>query len=487
VPTLRDTIRQRLADETGRLTKEAPYTVALASPSPYRTAMSSLGLQRIYRAIMESHGLACERAFLPDQDHRDDIPRTYESLRPLASFPVVAVSVAYELELAGLVSLLDASRIPVHRDKRSETDPIIVAGGPLTFSNAEPLAAMVDAIVLGEAETVVIDVLRTLESTTDRHRTAQLEALGKIPHVFVPALHTTLPPLAVVDNALLPAWAPIRTPHTEFANMFLIEAERGCSRGCAYCVMRRSTNGGMRLVAKEKLLGLVPDDARKVGLVGAAVSDHPEIVAIVSALADRGVDVGLSSLRPDRMTDPFVEALRRAGTRSLTTAMDGTSERMRQRLERRTQAKHLIKAAELARQHGMDRLKLYVMVGVPGETHEDIDECIAFASELSRLLPVALGIAPFCAKRNTPLHGEPYAGIDVVEDRLDRLRRGLRGRVDVRATSARWAWVEWVLAQGGTAEGQAVIDAVRAGGTFAAYKRAFAARPPSSDRPVTTP
>jgi radical SAM superfamily enzyme YgiQ (UPF0313 family) len=113
------------------------------------------------------------------------------------------------------------------------------------------------------------------------------------------------------------------------------------------------------------------------------------------------------------------------------------------------------------------------MIGLPGETDDDIDECARFTTELSKIVPVALGIAPFCAKRNTPLDGQPFAGIAVVEQRLERLRRGLRGRADVRSTSAKWAWVEYVLAQGGPAEGLAVLDAMRDGGNFAAYKRAF--------------
>jgi radical SAM superfamily enzyme YgiQ (UPF0313 family) len=185
--------------------------------------------------------------------------------------------------------------------------------------------------------------------------------------------------------------------------------------------------------------------------------------------------VGLSSLRPDRLAahEDFVAALARVGYRTLTTAMDGTSERVRESLERRARPKHLLRCAELAKKHGMKRLKAYLMIGTPGETDADVDECIAFTAELSRIVPVALGIAPFCAKRNTPLYGEPFAGIDVVDARLARLRRGLKGRADVRATSARWAWVEYVLAQGGEKEGLAVIDAVDQGGAFRAYVRAF--------------
>jgi radical SAM superfamily enzyme YgiQ (UPF0313 family) len=121
----------------------------------------------------------------------------------------------------------------------------------------------------------------------------------------------------------------------------------------------------------------------------------------------------------------------------------------------------------------MKRLKLYLMIGLPTETDADIDECAEFVSRLSERIPVSLGIAPFCAKRNTPLDGAPFAGVAVVDRRLDRLRRGLRGRAEIRATSARWAWVEYVLAQGGAAEGRAVRDVALAGGSFAAYKSAF--------------
>ncbi len=480
--TLRERIRRRLADETGRIAKQAPFTVALCYPSPYRVGMSSLGYQRIYRSLMEADELACERAFLDDECESDaarppEHPVTYESMRPIEELPVLAFSVAYELEIAGVVRMLQAAGIPALRRDRDDRHPLVVAGGPLTFSNPAPLGGIVDAIVVGEADVRGVEVVRAIQRTQGRPRGEQLDALARVPHVFVPTHHSALPPVGAEDDAVLPAHSAIRTPHTELSGMFLIETERGCSRGCTYCVMRRSTNGGMRIVPEDVVLGTIPRDARRVGLVGAAVSDHPRIVSIVNALADRGCEVGLSSLRPDRLakSEDFVAALARVGYRTLTTAMDGTSERVRDTLDRRARPKHLVRCAELAKKHGMDRLKLYLMIGTPGETDADVDECVAFATELSRIVPLALGIAPFCAKRNTPLDGAPFAGIGVVDARLDRLRRGLKGRADVRATSARWAWAEYVLAQGGEAEGLAVVEAVNAGGSFRAYERAFSA------------
>ncbi len=471
-------MRLRLSDEVGRIDKDAPTKVALVYPSPYAAGMSSLGFQRIYRLVQELEGFSGERAFLDDDAEQDlrkqERAMTYESFRGIDSFSIIATSVAYEGEIAGLVRILDASGIPARREERNESHPFILAGGPLTFSNPLPLSPIVDAIIIGEAEEITPIVLRILES--DHSKEKKLEELMLVPHVFVPALMgSALPDVAKVDDALLPAWAPIRTKHAVLSDMFLVETERGCSRGCTYCVMRRSTNGGMRIVDKEHLLSIIPEDAKRVGLVGAAVSDHPKIVEIVNHFADRGVEVGLSSLRPDRMTDAFVSALKRTGYRTLTTAMDGPSERMRELLNRKARIRHLIKCAELAREHKMDRLKLYLMIGLPNETDADIDECIAFSAELSKIVPLSLGIAPFCSKRNTPLDGMPFAGIDIVTDRLARLKKGLRGRVDVRSTSAKWAWVEYVLAQGGPKEGEAAIVAAREGGKFADYKRAFAA------------
>src|SRR5512143_838018 len=136
--------------------------------------MSSLGYQRIYRAIMEAPGMACERVFLDDDAERDltaqKRPLTYESLRPLEELPVVAFSVAYEIELAGLVRMLDAANVPALRDERSDRHPFVLAGGPLTFSNPLPLAAFADAIVMGEAEAITPRVVETIAGASSRAR-----------------------------------------------------------------------------------------------------------------------------------------------------------------------------------------------------------------------------------------------------------------------------------------------------------------------------
>jgi radical SAM superfamily enzyme YgiQ (UPF0313 family) len=242
--------------------------------------------------------------------------------------------------------------------------------------------------------------------------------------------------------------------------------------------MRRSTNGGMRLVEPARVKSLIPDAARRVGLVGAAVTDHPGLPEILHGLVGAGREVGISSLRADRLTDEIVGLLKRGGYRTLTTAADGASERMRTAIARKTKERHLLRAAELCRTHQLKQLKLYMMVGLPGETMDDIDELVRFGLELAAVAPrLALGIAPFVAKKNTPLDGAPFESIDVIDAKLSRLRAGVRGRVTIRPTSPKWAFIEYRLAQGGFAAGHAAAAATRAGGRYSDWRSALAEVP----------
>ncbi|MCY1043982.1 radical SAM protein [Corallococcus sp. bb12-1] len=466
-----------LADEEGTLRKEAPYRVALCYPSPYHVGMSSLGYQAIYREIHEHAGATAERVFLPDDVETYKRTRTplftWESQAPVSGFAMLAFSVAYELELTGLFTMLELSGLPVLAAERTARHPLVVAGGPLTFSNPDPLEPFVDVLVQGEAEDL-IHVL--LEAAASMEREALLEHLSRIPGFRVPGRGGARYHVAKATDARLPARTQIITSHTELRSMFLIEPERGCSRGCHYCVMRRTTNGGMRTVPPERILSLIPAHAKRVGLVGAAVTDHPRIVELLRTLVDSGREVGVSSLRADRLTQELVDQLRRGGATNLTVAADGASQKMRDLVDRKHSEEQIVRAARFARTAGMKQLKVYNVVGLPHEGDADIDELIRFTTELSRILPVALGVAPFVAKRNTPLDGAPFAGLREVENKLERLRKGLRGRAEVRPTSARWAWVEYMLAQCGPEAGLAAMDAWRAGGSFAAWKRAFQER-----------
>src|SRR4051812_26298356 len=271
--------------------------------------MSSLGFQTIYRELNALPDVAAERAFLPDDVRAARAAReplcTYESARPGGDFEVMAFSLAYELELGGLVDCLDLAGVPALAADRaaapSRRHPLVVVGGPLTFSNPVPAGPYADVIVMGEAEDLVAVLVDAVRGGGDR--AAMLADLAARPGFYVPSLHgETPPPVMAAANFRLPAYSQIRTPHTELSYMFLIEPERGCHRGCTYCVMRRSTNGGMRLVEPARVKALIPDEARRVGLVGAAVAGPPRPPESPRLLAASGRAGGNSSLpapRPD--------------------------------------------------------------------------------------------------------------------------------------------------------------------------------------------
>lgn len=447
-----------------------PDRVALVHPTPYRAAMASLGYQWVLQ-LLRGAGLAAERVFLPE-DGRP--PRSLESHTPLSRFPLIAVSIAWELELADLLRMLEASGIPPLAADRSGRDPVVLVGGPLTFSNPTTLAPFVDAFLLGEADHTAAPAARAFFDA-DSHA-AWLQAVADLPGGWVPTLQATPPLPARAPDTLLPARSAWLTPDSALPDMFLVEGERGCHRSCAFCVMRRGgPAGGMRTVAPAVVTGLVPAEARRVGLVGAAISDHPGLAGLLEELLDRGLGVGISSLRADRVArvPRLAELLRRGGLRTLTVALDAASARLRDSLSKGIDEAHLRRSAELVREHGYERLKVYMILGVPGETDADVDELVGFALDLARTCRVTLGVSPFVAKRHTPLDGAPFAGIKTVDRRVKRLRRGLKGRVELRDVSARWAWVEHRLSQGGPAEGLAVLEAVRAGGRFAAWRKAL--------------
>lgn len=479
-----DLIRSRLEVERGTLLGHGRRAVALVYPSPYSVGMSSLGFQQVYRLLNALPDTVAERAFLPDSDDDGRGPLlTYESGRPAANFGVLAYSLAYELELPGLFATLERAGVPVLREERHARHPWVVVGGPLTFVNPAPLAPFADVVVLGEVEPGLAALVDGLFAGDER--AVALRRLAELPGLFVPSVMAEVPPgLARAAREALPAVAAITTPHASLADMFLVEAERGCARACAFCVMRRQSgvgvDGGMRIVPAAQVLASIAPGARRVGLVGAAVSDHPELEAIVRALVERGCEVGLSSLRAERVSPGLLTELVRGGMRTLTIAADGASERLRDTLSKGVHEADLLAAASLAGELGLPQLKNYVMLGVPGESDADLDELVACSAEMAKRAggrtKIVLGISPFVPKPRTPLCDAPFAGIRTVATRVATVRDALGAKVDVRAVSSRWAWVEYELARGDAATGLAALRAHREGGSFAAWKKALGRR-----------
>ena len=468
---LRERIAQRRARERGAIHKDAPIRVTLGYPNAYKVGMASLGFQVAYKLMNAEPDVVAERVFL------EELPGeliTYESGRRAADAQIFAVSIAYELDLTNLIRLLLRSRIEPLRERRDEADPLVLVGGPLTSSNPWPLAPFADVILIGDGEETIpalFEAYRRAES-----KRAFLDLIEGLPGVFLPDRMAREPHFATARPETLPAAAQFVTPDAEFPNTFLIEVERGCPRPCTFC-LARVMYGPTRNVPLDRVLAAIPEDVPKVGLIGAALTDYPWIKELSRALVERGQAFSYSSIRADRVDLELAELMRAGGMQSFTFAADGPSQRLRDLLRKQITTEDLLRAARIAREAGFRRFKLYQMIGLPTETEEDLEEMVELTVELSRYARLALTVSPFVPKRHTPHFADRFAGVKTIEKRLKFIARRLgkhRARVELRSVSARWAWVEAVIARGGPEVGLAALSLVEHE-NYARWREALAA------------
>ena len=472
-----------MTTEHGTLLRRAVREVVLCYPNTYRVAAASLGLQVVYRALNSRNGLSCQRAVLPE-DFGPPVPgakaqplRSLEHEMGLDQFDALLISIAYELDLPHMAAMLAAAGIAPLAAERGADDPPVIVGGPLTQSNALPLGAFADVVIIGEAEDVLEQLADWLEAGVSRAELIEV-AQGR-PGMWVPSLHGDAVPNALgAGGRHVPARGQWWSPEAEFKNMALLEAARGCPRYCRFCVVRAPVSP-MRSPPLQRVIDALDQEpylsAPRVGFVGAAVTDWPEIAGALQAALDRGKGIGISSLRADRLDAAFVDLLRQGGYRTLTVASDAASQRLRGKMMKGLRERHLVAAAELAREAGMRLFKMYVILGLPDETDADLDELIDLCLRLSTRISTAITISPFVPKLHTPLADAPYTAIATMNARLKRIRRALGGRVDVRFDSPKWAWVQYRLSQGGMDAGELAWRVWQQGGRFADWQRGFAA------------
>jgi len=464
-------IRRQLNKEQGTLYKDwgGRLRIALTFPNTYYVGMSSLALQVMYRAFNRYPGVVCERTFWHKEEYEAGVPLlTYESQRPVADVDIFAFTISYEMDYFNVADMLRQARIPplaAERQHQRRPDgrpwPLLIAGGPAITMNPEPVAPFFDVMVIGEGETVIGQIIEAVrEHGPDR--SAALEALAQVPGLYVPALHPsdpTHPDFHPVERLWLRGVPPvppttlIHTPGTEFSNMHLIEIARGCGRGCRFClagyIYRPPREYPLEQVLAWAREGLTHTD--RIGLVSAAVSDHSQIDELAVRLRALGARISVSSMRTDPISVPLVEALHASGTRTLTIAPEAGSQRLRDVINKTQRVDDLMAAVDLAERLRFPQLKLYFMLGHPTEREEDIDELIAFVTEVRKKFSRTLIInaTPFVPKPHTPFQWMAMTPAAVIKARQKRIARALaRHRVTVRADNPRWAEVQGVLARG---------------------------------------
>jgi len=413
-------------------------------------------------------GVACERAFagLGRRVSLRDEPITLESQRPLQDAAVVAFSVSFELDYFNVVAMLRGAGIPLRAAEREDGDPLVILGGPAVSTNPEPLAPLADAVVIGEAEELLGDLIAPVREGWGQERRATLEALARVPGVYVPLLHDGQPiPRRVVDALdAYPLATRIYSPEAEFGDMGLIEISRGCGRGCRFCLA-----GYWYRPVRERSLEVVLDLARealryrdKVGLVAAAASDYSRIDELVAALRGMGAAISVSSLRVSPLSPTLLRALAESGARTITFAPEAGTERLRRAISKGITHDDILAAVALAAGEGFEALKLYFMVGLPGETDDDVEGLVDLVREIKGAFPrnVVANVTPFVPKAHTPFERRAMASEQVLRARLARIAVGMAAlRVEFRAEDVHEARWQGVLARGDRRLGEALLNA----------------------------
>ncbi len=486
-----------LAQEEGAVCKDwgGRVAFALVYPNTYAVGMSNLGFQTIYHHLNALPDVVCERVFLPDPEdlpehgRTETAPFSLESKRPLADFDFVGFSLTYEGDFINALRLLRMADIPRDPADRRPEDPIVLMGGVCAFANPEPIAPFMDFIVVGEGEEIVGEIVEAYRAAfggkawAARRRADLWERLRPIPGIYLPhdyrveyATDGTIAAVAPITDApavvqkrrlknvdAFQTLSLLRTPNAEYGHLALLEVGKGCGRGCRFCLegeiyrpVRHRSLEALRASLKE-----IAQHSKRVGLVGACVSDYPWIGELMKVIEEEGLELSISSLRADSLTEELVASLQRGGHRTLTIAPEAGTERLRRVIRKNISDEQLYAACDLVRSYGIPNLKCYFMIGQPTETAEDVEAIPDLAARLLERLRapsrdgqpfgrLTLSISSFVPKPWTPFQWAPFDHTGSLEAKLGTIKAGVRRFPNVRVLheNPREAFLQALIARG---------------------------------------
>ncbi len=492
MPQVEHPIRYTGSELFAEMARDAKARIALVFPDVYEIGMSNYGLRVLYHVINRIPDARAERAFIPWTDMLDKMKcegvplASLETRTPLREFDMLGISLQSELGYTNALAALELSGVALRSANRGAQDPLIVGGGPCTV-NPLPLEPFFDAFLVGDAEDAVGEMVAVLLGTGNKAE--RLAGLAEIEGIWVPSVHGRSKRInRRFAKQLNIEDAPTRqvVPIGEIEHdRLVVEIGRGCLRGCRFC-QAGFTNRPMRQRPADEILALAEEGLAATGwdevsLLSFAVSDYPCLDQLLARLNEKlsatRTSISLPSFRGETFSERLGQRLREIKKTGLTFAPETASPRLRRVINKNVTNEEIIETARTAARLGWRHVKLYFMVGLPGETPEDVDASIDFVREILRAvkgLAVNIHIASFVPKPHTPFQWAPFTDIPVLEERIFRMKEEIGSkRVKTKWARPQASFVEALLARGDERMAEVLEGVLQRGGYFQEWSEQF--------------
>jgi radical SAM superfamily enzyme YgiQ (UPF0313 family) len=461
--------------------------VCVVFPNTYYIGMSNLAVHLIYRELNSRPDVVCERVFLAPGEK----PLSVESGRPLGAFEVVFFTLSFEMDYPNVIAMLLDSAIPIDPMQRGRGDPLIVGGGVCVMANPEPMSPFFDLFIMGDVEACLPPFIERYLEARKRERGEALNELSSWPWVYNPArLRVAYGEDGTVQELAPPGFgveieryrgkslaaSAIIARDTEFSDMLLVEGARGCPSACAFCL---AGNIHPFIVDRLEKIG---SDSPDVGIIGGGVSFHPHLSEIIRRLTETGVRVHLPSLRLDEAPLEVIDMIRKT-IKTLTFGIEAGTEALRRRLGKPFSDEEIAGRIEAIAEMAPFHFKFYFMVGLPGESREDVDAIVDLVKRILHLLvkkggkkgrigAITVHASPFVPKAATPFQWLAMDEAKLLKEKLSILARGLGRVANTHFTheSVKYSFLQGVFARGDRRLKDAIIRFAK-GETLSAVMR----------------
>ncbi|WP_061214443.1 TIGR03960 family B12-binding radical SAM protein [Syntrophomonas wolfei] len=496
--------------------EQAGVKMVFAFPDVYEVGMSHVGGKILYGLVNEKSRHLLERVFAPWPDmeaimREEQIPLfSLESFRPVLDFEVLGFSLQYELSITNVLNMLDLAGIPLWSRERDEAHPLVIAGGPVVF-NPEPFAEFFDIFIIGDGEEVLLEFLDQVEASRGLERLEKLKRLAAIEGVYAPALYS----VEYREDGTLKSFAPMfpgvparvrkrvvkdldqayypdkpLVPYMEITHdRAVLEVMRGCQRGCRFChagiVYRPVRERSLEILENQARRQLQNTGYEEISLASLSSLDYsgidPLLKALVGNYGEKGIGVSLPSLRVDAFSIDLANEVQKVRKTTLTLAPEAGTQRLRDIINKNVSEEQLLEAVEAAFKSGWLSLKLYFMIGLPGEREEDLEGIIEILQKVKyigdkysrRPVEIRASLASFVPKAHTPFQWRPQNTMAELDSKQQFLSRRRRKRIKLSFHDSRTSYLEGAIARGDRRLAPVIYLAWQKGCKFDAWSEYF--------------